>query len=425
MKSFEVISPKQDAKNRTVWDEFFPYYAGYPVKFASTIIESIDLARGSVVLDPWSGSGTTPYAAARAGVDSLGFDINPAMVVVAKARLLPPSEASSLLPIVDQIIGVSRSFEPLDAHDPLSVWFGPQTACHLRSVEMGIREVLVGRQLNAETDINSISCLASAFYVALFAVTRSLAGKFRGSNPTWLRSPKKGEIRVSVSQERIFMAFRSKLAQMADALASQRDIVNDSRIDIRLADSTNIPLPDSTVDAVITSPPYCTRIDYATTTRSELAVLHGLLPSCHVDLGRRMLGSIRVPQRTIEVRESWGGACGKFLRAVASHESKASAGYYLKTHLDYFDKLDKSIGEVSRVLKSHGVLVMVVQDSFYKDIHNDLPRIVTEISRNHSLRIRQRNDFLIRRSMASINNKSKAYRSRSDAVEAVLCFQKD
>ena len=67
---------------------------------------------------------------------------------------------------------------------------------------------------------------------------------------------------------------------------------------------------------------------------------------------------------------------------------------------------------------------MVVQDSFYKDIHNDLPKIVTEMCKIDGLRLRRREDFLLKRSMAGINPKVKLYRTGAEACESVLCFEK-
>jgi hypothetical protein len=378
-----------------------------------------------VVLDPWNGSGTTPYAAARLGLGSIGIDINPAMALVAKARLLPPSESSALVPLGDRILSSCCWDLPIADGDPLGTWFGPRTAGYLRSVEIGIRNHLIGRQFNSEADVGSISCIASAFYVALFSVAKTLAARFKGSNPTWHRSPRSDEKRISASKAAIEQAFRAQISRMENALSELDGEHRDSRVEIGFGDSTCLPLGDSVVDVVLTSPPYCTRIDYATTTRFELAVLHGLLPSCYVDLGRRMLGSVRVPRHAIESAPGWGETCGLFLRGVEFHSSKASSSYYLKTHLDYYDKLSRSLAEVSRVTKQGGKAIMVVQDSYYKEMHNDVPKIVAEMASVHGLHLYQRKDFSARRSMASINRRSKVYRMRSEAVEAVLCFYKD
>jgi tRNA G10 N-methylase Trm11 len=196
----------------------------------------------------------------------------------------------------------------------------------------------------------------------------------------------------------------------------------DSASYIRQGDSAALPFGDGEVNAVLTSPPYCTRIDYATTTRLELAVMHGLIQSCHVDLGRKMLGSVRVPQRDIKIKDSWGPTCGNFLSRVAEHTSKASASYYLKTHLDYYDKLDRSLNEISRVLAPGSVAVIVVQDSYYKEIHNDLPRVTSEMCAQKGLILNGRGDFAAKKTMASINRRSKPYRDSARALESVLSF---
>lgn len=425
MRQIDLISPKQDSRLDTSWDGFFPYYAGYPERFVSHALKSLDLCAGAVILDPWNGSGTTPYAAARLGLNAIGLDINPVMAIVAKARMLPSSESSSLVPLGRQVVEGCRGAAPARASDPLCVWFGHRTAGHLRAIESEIRQLLVGKQLGAPHEIGTVSCIASALYVALFSVARQLTRCFRSSNPTWLRSPRAGERRISASMETVAETFEQRLLMMASALLKDGARRGEPRIEIGVGDSTCLPNQDASIDAVLTSPPYCTRIDYATTTRLELAVLNGLLPLCHVDLGRRMLGSVRVPRREVRIRDEWGHTCRSFIENVSGHSSKASSGYYLKTHLDYFDKLDRSIGEISRVLKRRASAVLVVQDSFYKDIHNDVPQIVTEISQSHGLKLTQRKDFALRRSMAAINRRVRAYREHATAIEAVLCFQKE
>src|SRR5690606_7221892 len=63
-----------------------------------------------------------------------------------------------------------------------------------------------------------------------------------------------------------------------------------ARAIVDLADSRSLPIERCNVDAVITSPPYCTRIDYAVATRMELAVL-GIDESRTENLRRLMIGT--------------------------------------------------------------------------------------------------------------------------------------
>jgi hypothetical protein len=176
---------------------------------------------------------------------------------------------------------------------------------------------------------------------------------------------------------------------------------------------------------ILTSPPYCTRIDYTAATRTELAVLHPLLNETHETLAWQMTGSTKVAGHHIEVAATWGRTCSAFLHALKAHPSKASNGYYYKTHLDYFDKMSRSLAYCANALRAGGIAVLVVQDSYYKEVHNDLPRIISEMALAHNLRLKRREDFYFSRSMSGLNPRARAYGRRPGAVESVLCLQNE
>ncbi len=427
--SLVIESPKRTNHPQTGWDGFFPYYAGYPEGFARAVLKSAALPHDAVVLDPWNGSGTTTFSASRLGLTSRGFDLNPVMIVIARARLLPSSEADSLEPFArDTVKGVRADLRLLRPGDPLLWWFEPTTAALIRGLERRIRRQLVGgRTLTpGGVRLDHISGIAATFYVALFSICRQLAAPFRGSNPTWLRRPKPGEKLISADRDGLLSAFTANVLSMAGALAGSdsEPQIEHASAGLLLADTTTTTLKEASVDMVLTSPPYCTRIDYSAATRIELAAMYPLIDMGMEDLGRQMIGSTRVPGREIAEDESWGDTCLRFVAALKAHPSKASSGYYYKTHLDYFDKMARSISNVAKGLKHGGAVVLVIQDSYYKDIHNDLPGITTEMADEAGLRLRRRKDFEFKRSMAGINPHSRTYRRAAGAVEAVLCFEK-
>jgi hypothetical protein len=187
-----IQSPKRTSQGQQGWDGFFPYYAGYPESFARTLLKSANLPADAVVLDPWNGSGTTTFSASQLGLAAQGLDLNPIMIVVARARLLPPSEADSIEPLAREMLkGIRASGRVLAADDPLLGWFNRPTAAMLRAIERRICDHLIGeRTITPDgTRIENISGLAATFYVALFSVCRQLTERFRSSNPTWLRKP--------------------------------------------------------------------------------------------------------------------------------------------------------------------------------------------------------------------------------------------
>ena len=429
-ESLNIVSPKRSSKSQTGWEGFFPYYAGYPEKFARAVLASAELPPDAVIFDPWNGSGTTTYSAAIEGFASFGFDLNPAMVIVARARLLPPSEADSIEPLAREVAeSAMQDREPLSKEEPLVAWFSDKTATHIRAIERTIRRRLVGTMTITPTGprLENISGLAATFYIALFTACRELAAPFRSSNPTWFRKPRADEKKVGLPRREFTRKFIANLNSMRRALADRNEVLPIEQVasEIRLADTTILAPPPESVDLILTSPPYCTRIDYTSATRVELALLNPLIQASSEDLSRQMMGSIRVPDHEIGVSQVWGKRCASFLAALRRHPSKASSGYYYRTHLDYFDKLARSMENLSVGLKPSGKAILVVQGSYYKDICNDLPAYVEDIGQAYGLKLRRREDFWMSRSMAGINLHTRTYKRSPGALEAVLCFTKD
>lgn len=423
MATIHVSSPKRGREALSGWEGFFPYYAGYPARFAVEVIRSANLAPLSSVLDPWNGSGTTTYAAAQLGHTAIGFDVNPVMTVIARARMLSPSEADSLGPLCKEILRGARAHS-IGKDEPLLTWFDARTAAYLRSIERSIRRCLVGTR--TQSNLAHLSCMAATFYSALFSVGRDMTSSFRSSNPTWMRLPKESDQRISEEPGVIASKFIKKIESMSAALSAEgRNGVRELTLAACcVGDSTELPIQDSSIDLVLGSPPYCTRIDYAAATRVELSLIAGLAPVDFQSLGQRMIGSTRVPLTKPKLNEEWGRTCLTFLEQVETHPSKASAGYYYKTHLAYFDKMFKSMRVIASALRPSAKAVLVVQDSYYKDVHNPLPQIFTEMARSNRLAIIQRQDFSSGRSMGNVNRASRRYRENDSPIESVLCFEK-
>lgn len=422
----DICSPKRNSRAQQGWAGFFPYYAGYPEAFAERLLASANIRPRGTILDPWNGSGTTTYTASRVGFESTGIDLNPVMSVVARARALAAIEGDCLIPLGEEILSkASRVATSLRREDPLLDWFGPSTASWIRCVEEAAREILVGADTKHGGEaLDSISSIASTYYVALFAVCREMACAFQSSNPTWLRKRKPKERRASWSRAKLEGTFRSIISQMSAALMSRTSVGHCAPIRLLTADTARELDKSIRADLVLTSPPYCTRLDYTAATRLQLAVLFPLLATSPAELSRRMTGSVRVPATRIDAEDAWGPTCNKFLRAVAEHKSKASAGYYAKTHLDYFSKIYRSLENIASALRPSGAAIMVVQDSYYKDIHNDLPTILTEMGAEHGLVLRRRDDFALSRNLADRHPHTRQYRPNIDANESVLCFER-
>lgn len=423
----EILNPKRESEIQTGRASWYPYYAGFSEKFAHKLILSAKMQIESQVSDPWNGSGTTTAAAAGIGHNAFGCDLNPVMVLAARARMLSKREKKSLVPLGAIILKHAAKADHVE-EDPLANWFQTGAAGNLRSIERSIQQVLVNENqrynICTAEHVQHVSDLAAFFYVALFRTTRSLLSRYDATNPTWIKSPVKANSKLRTSLQELHSVFRIHVSEMAQAIDGD-NLTKDSEVKISVGSSASVPLPDKSVDMVLSSPPYCTRIDYAVATKAELAVLGYRIDIEFDDLRRQLIGTSTVPRVAPISNIAWGRTCTEFLGEVESHRSKASSGYYLKNHLQYFDSIYTSLGEISRTLKKEAACILVVQDSFYKDVHNDLPKIIVEMSESQNMALRRQVPFLHQRTMAGVNPGVRKYRAEVSATESVLCFSKN
>jgi len=375
--------------------------------FAKQVVADASLQPGSLVLDPWLGAGTTAVAALQGNLRAVGLDINPAMVAISRGRVCPRIAAGRALANV--ITAVNDLTHDDSDNDPLLCWFSPSTASAIRRWECAIRMIYPDNRFPDESGF---------MLTALFETARALATNCNSRNPTWVKEPARSQ-RARHSRKAVD-AFLVSTAHKKALLCSQRRPFDAP--DLRLGSSTSIPLADGAADFVLTSPPYCTRIDYAVTTRIELAVL-GQQSDAMRSLRDCTMGTTTVRDEIAAMQSRWGRECINLLRAVRCHASKASSSYYLKTFLQYFGDLFESLSEIDRCVRPGGCVVIVVQDSCYKGLLIDLPRIVEQMARGFGWKRARVERFEVIRSMRRMNTRSRRYRTDVESCESVIWFR--
>lgn len=101
----------------------------YPAKFIGDIprafLKNLDIPEGSAVLDPFCGSGTTLVEAQRAGIPSIGIDLNPIACLITKVKTSPlPSGFDAA---TAEVVERARKIKTLPTPDIPNIdhWFKP------------------------------------------------------------------------------------------------------------------------------------------------------------------------------------------------------------------------------------------------------------------------------------------------------------
>lgn len=410
-----INNPKRGSENekRANW---YNYYAGFSHTFVRELIRELNLNENSIILDPWNGSGATTYAASIEGYSSIGSDLNPPMYVIAKSKLANKSDILAAKAKI-KYLRVNVFSCRAEDDDYLTSWFDIKTASYIRYIDCFICKKL---NVDIDTKLKSLNKADCVLYVALFNTIRLLLKTFVSSNPTWVKKAKQSENKLSIDNRVIKQSMVSLLNNKLDI----DDFPLISRDSIFLSnDVKNLSLKDNSIDAIITSPPYCTRIDYGVATSPEAAVLYGNYPIQIENIRRKLMGRTTIDKKFND-SISFGTTADKFLLSVYEHKSRASNSYYYKNFYQYFMDLELSLIELGRVLKENGYLVCVVQDSYYKEIYCDLSLIIIELLNRKGFKLLQQKEFESSVNMANLNKKSRAYRDKTIATEYVLIFSR-
>ena len=418
------ISPKQPTLR--LLRDWYPYYAGYTERFVHSVIDN-HFGDAEFILDPWSGTGTTTTVCLKRGLTSFGVDINPALTVIARARILPQQHRTKLEKISTQIVDLAKRNEDAinPINDPLDTWFLPCGVRKIRSIQNAIHLLLprnrdTSSQGNIIELVDEMPHIMSFFYCVLFAVSRSLLARYGTSNPMWVKNPPTIRNRINPSWDTLIGAFLLQVKNLRDRLSIDRKVSEKTLL--RTGNATELPFSQCQFDGVVTSPPYATRIDYVIGTLPELSVL-GADKSFVSVLRRVTTGTPVVKDIVYDDFSTLETDCGaKMLEAIATHPSKGSKSYYFPWFRNYLLHLKTGILELARTVKPGGTICIVVQDSFYKECRIDLQTIVVEIMNSTGRLLIERHDF------PAPSARSKAKRnamqsSKRDTTESLLVFK--
>lgn len=386
-----------------------PYYAGFSESFVASVLQIEEAGPQSVVFDPWMGSGTTGIVCQKNNVNCIGADINPVMSYFAASK---NKENISVLDnsgeelLRDITLGFNKIKNKIN-----SLSGGVSVIEQLQWFYQSISE-----QFNNKMSLYEVNPIKAFFCSVLFNTIRNTFDVKQGSNPTWISK----KLTINNIGFDLCLEYRKNYEKMSGQL---RDFYSNSysnaNCTIFNVDSKKMMIDDSSIDLVISSPPYLTRIDYAVSTRLELEIVLGT--DGYNSLRKRVMGTTTVPKFADAINPAWGALCLNVLSLVTSHNSIASSSYYLKNKIRYFYDAYNSMAEIYRVLKPGCSAYLVIQNSYYKEIEIPLYDIYCEMacSLGFSSSICVREDK-VKTILGQINTKSKLYINDKHYFEKII-----
>jgi hypothetical protein len=408
-------------------DAWFPFYAGYSSDFVRESLNGLCVKPGSRVVDPWNGAGTTTTVADSFGCYATGFDINPVATLVASARLTCPSDVIHSVGLASELLAVADRIKiRASEEDPLRAWFTPRLAHRFRSIWQAITGLLASK--NGE-GVNPADAppppFAAFFFLCLMRAGKGLVRIKDSSNPTWITPEVVVDAAPSILDRSFLTMVRTSVSD-SESFWSKELPVRKCASSIQLADSRSVPLSGNSTDLIITSPPYCTRIDYFRATSYELAAL-GIGPKSNrmQDLRLAAMGTnLMRPESRSSSTKTLPRSVVLILNRIKLHQSKSSDSYYYRSYLQYFLDAQRSLLEMKRILRQGGCGVLVVQTSYYKNIHVPLGDLYRDIALHLGFCSDVAYRVQVRRTLTTINSRASAHQSSRFYSEDVVVLQK-
>lgn len=298
-----VAETAADAPDRAHVHGFHAYPARTHPVTARRLVEAL-CPPGGTVLDPFCGSGTVIVEAMLAGRDAIGTDLNPVAVMLARAKTFPRNAAQGAA-LVEAARGVAAFAEDRRKRkagasrrlpqEDVSL-FQPHVLLELDGIRAGIEQAPPSTR-------PELGLVLSSILVKL--------------------STKKGDTSDETIEKRVsagyaarhFVRRTEELVQQLEAFTNLLPSpVPKARI---FADDANLlkKVPDASIDAVVTSPPYVATYDYLA--HHELRLRWLGLDAKHLAKGE--MGARRNYERLLprEARTSWRRELEALLTSLA------------------------------------------------------------------------------------------------------------
>ncbi|MEM4239104.1 MAG: DNA methyltransferase, partial [Nitrososphaerota archaeon] len=204
---------------------------------------------GDIVLDPFSGKGTAPLEACRTGRVGIGNDLAPEAYVLTHAKVKPVTYKEVETWVMKNKALIEKGLE-MDVPEEVEVFYHKQT----------LKQILAARELLMNDDSRT-GIFVKALILGILHGSSSLSLSIKCSHSFSMSPGYVARSRKSLGLKKPFRNLVECLLKRAERVLDGHEHVVDG--EAYNGDARNLPVPDESVDFVITSPPYLNMQTYA------------------------------------------------------------------------------------------------------------------------------------------------------------------
>jgi hypothetical protein len=398
----DVPNPKPSAADKNGFGRVASLYTAFSSEFATFAVEFCLSLGHRRIGDPFAGMGTLGEAGRPFPVQLNLNDLNPFAISSCCLRASTSAQIEEAIDAV-RLQALQGRGESEDLRFKLAVdaLLPPDTT---------VQECFASP--NTDSARHAIRCLH-----ILSAARIAMHKRLRGSNPTWT---KRADAKIASGID-----FEEALAgvsyHFSDYAAQVQSMSAEFSVDLANQNVANLDWEAGSLDAIVTSPPYPNRTDY----------IRHYLPAAELLLGgdhdtERTLREVQIG--TPLIREAHANTplpatVETIIERVRTHRSYASERYYAKGFRYYFDDMARSLAQCTRWLSPNGTVILVVQDTYYKEILISVADLLGDIATASGLAVIGKERFKVRHPLSRLSPHSRAV-PKPQLFETVLMLTK-
>ena len=300
-----------------------------------------------MILDPFSGSGTTNVEARLLRRNSVGIDVDPFSRFISTVKVRPLAE-KELIETQESLFNAVEAYQPalvsesdIPSFPYRDNWFNREITLELAYLKKAIES------------LDKSESTKNFFKVCFSSIIRSVSNADDNCTRTVIRKVLKKQVNPSDALRKFVETVLIKVPKMIEF---SQNVPQDITVSFpENMDARHIKYDAATFDLVLTSPPYANAVDYPRTHQLELYWL-GFADGTLTPLKKKHVGTESVSSQDYRSRHQIGvEAADSVIEKIFEQDPRRA---YIA--FKYLDDMEKNLSEVYSVLRNGGRYIIVV-----------------------------------------------------------------